>query len=476
VHCPTTTTCASLLLLAACRQADPPAPAPERPHLVIVSLDTVRWDHTGQSGYHRDTTPSLDELAALPGSTSFERAYAAAAWSLPSYASIFTGLDAFEHGVGLLQAELDPAYTTLAQVLTAYGYHSAAFTSGGHLHPATGLGRGFETYVHLSELAPMAPVVNQALAWLDKQPQGEPLLLFVAGYDAHEPYASPAAYTGSYVADYAHAPTGGPEDPNMDPCRHRGPTRACMRALPEPDPEGNLDPEQRAFVVAHYDTAILTADYGLGRLLQGLEERGLLEHSLVVALADHGEGLGETGGRFHHDNGVGDGVFHVPLVIRRPGDDSPARRSAALVSLESLAPTLLGELGLEPPVSSKAPSFAAALDPSAGEQGGVEAVIGASLCCSWVRDEGWELQGRLHEPGAPMTWSLLRDGQGEDQSAAQPERVSAMQRHLAHWPAHPGRPSKLPARMEPQERRALRQALREGGYWTPDEQPGEGNP
>ncbi len=461
--------CAWILSSGCASDPAPQAPPlPGRPNIVLVSLDTVRWDHTTLAGYHRPTTPALAELAALPGSTTFERAYAGAAWSLPSYASLFTGLDAMGHGVGFLRTELDPAHATLAEALSAYGYRTAAFTSGPHLHPSTGLNRGFATYDHLDNLGPMAPMVDGALSWIDQRPP-EPFFLFLVGYDAHSPYAAPSAFAELFDPDYDGFLHYATSDVPDDPCERRGATRTCLRVFPGRMRGGGIDPADQAHTAAHYDAAVRAADYGLGRLLDGLEQRGLLEDSLLVVLADHGESLGEEKGRFHHDDQVGDAVFHVPLVIRLPGGQAPAARSDALISLVDLSPTLLELLQMQPPASAKGHSFLAELGLPSAHEPGHDAVIGASLCCYWARDRDWELRGRDRSQGQAMAWSLHRDGQGPDLASEQPAILGSLQGRLAHWPPHPGGTEGLPGSLPEDQQEVLRQALKEGGYWSPDE-------
>jgi arylsulfatase A-like enzyme len=565
---------ATLLLgLAACGGAEPGAtpPAvvatPTRPNLLLVSLDTVRWDHTSLAGYTRDTTPALGELAALPGATTFERAYAPAAWSLPAYASLLTGRDALSHGVGFQRSALEPGHTTITEALAAHGYATAAFTSGPHLIPETALGRGFATHEHITAASPMTPAVSGALGWLDTHDADEPFFLMVVGYDAHTPYTAPSAFAELYDPGYRGFLHQADNPLRDDPCALRGDTRTCLRFFPErfADPsdagadldaprllvepnldwvklpggtrvelrrqrdlqaavralldahaqggtatvapaalerlqatelgplllegprldprtvlvpaslsQGGFDAPDTAHLVAHYDAAIRAADLQLGRLLQVVEQRGLLDSTIVVVLADHGEALGEEI-RFHHDDQVGDSVFHVPLVVHQPGAGRTARWDRP-VSLVGLTPTLLELLEIPLPAGTGAYGFTGALvDGTAPPE--EQPVIGASLCCYWVRDADWELQGHRvegAEPGTPLVWSLFRDGQGPDLAADQPERVEAMRRHIAHWPAHPGRFARFGLGEKDGDDPALRQALREGGYWAPE--PQEGSP
>ncbi len=287
-------------------------------------MDTVRWDHTSLSGYPHDTTPNLAALAALPGSVTFREAYTNAAWSLPAYASLFTGQGPLTHGVGFTRPALDPAQSTLADMFRAYGYATRAFVSGPHLAPATGLERGFESVDHLEPLLSLSGPVTDALDWLSA-PSDAPRFAFVHGYDAHDPFATP----GLIAERFNDGETG-----HAAPCSVAG--WRCLRSVPPPPPSPDGEPRTkpvvrpgepmpdaaRGHLVAHYDSGLLHADHQLGRLVYGLQEAGRLDDVVLVVLSDHGERLGEDG-RVGHEPGADDRVFHVPLVVRVPGDAPP---------------------------------------------------------------------------------------------------------------------------------------------------------
>lgn len=568
-------------------------PADPHPSIVLVAIDTVRWDHTSLAGYPRDTTPSLARFASLPGARTFERAYTPAAWSLPAYASIFTGTEIATHRVGFGAASLDTAIPTLAEVLQAYGYRTGAFSSGPHLDPDTALGRGFAMYAHEGPFASLGNAADAALAWLAESGDNPaPFFVLVQGYDAHGPYDTPSAYAELFDPGYAGRIHEG-EGRASERCTFSSPTHTCTYALMTLAPERLLaaqdvlsrtellagplfewfrlpggervavdDPDQREVLrallqarvsapgvpqspldlrrawprspdrevpqraaitagvealsaaglasvlqrseegawidpavpvrplrmhqdvgeadlrhyVAHYDAAVLTADYHLGRLLLGLERQGVLDDAIVIVLADHGESLGEDG-RFSHDAEAGDGVFHVPLVVRLPDGAEPAR-VAALVSLADLVPTLAETLGIVAPAGVDGSSLGPAW------RGGVRtSATGASMCCYEVRTAEWELRGARRselppaDDGTPvkpvspdaaiwgeLRWELYRDGRGPDVAAEEPAIVETLRAALAEWPPEPDGAS-ASAHGDVRDRPDLREALRKGGYW-----------
>ena len=272
-----------LLALACDPPAPPPPPAPERPDLLLITIDTLRADRVGAYGDPLAKTPGLDALAAE--GALFREAHSVTPLTLPSHATLLTGLLPARHGLrdngGF---RLDPAVPTLAEALAAAGYATGAFVGAYVLDGAWGLDRGFQTYrdpFHPQEVGqagafgelelPSAEVVNAARAWWRSQ-EGKPRFAWVHVYDPHAPWTP-------------HP--GGPEDP--------------------------------------YRSEVSFAD-GLLRPL--LEDAG--QSAVIVVTSDHGEGLW-GGGEREHGVLLGRHVTRVPLIIRPPGglsgSETPAPRT-----------------------------------------------------------------------------------------------------------------------------------------------------
>ncbi len=298
-----------LLSIAGCSREDgggPPA------NLVLVTLDTVRADHLGAYGAAAAVTPALDRLARE--GIRFEQVSAQVPLTLPSHATILSGLLPPHHGLrnnGIGTFPDGPA--TLATLLAGAGYRTGAFVGAFVLDRRFGLGRGFEVYddeilrdpgagTVLEAERPGREVMDRALAWLG-QPATDtarPFFLWIHLYDAHAPYVPPS------------------------PWRERHPGRP-------------------------YDGEISAVDEQVGRLLQELQQRGLAERTVVAVAADHGEGLGDHGEQTHGLL-LYETTLRVPLLLRGPGlpAGTVIRTPVALVDL---APTLAGLLGrsLPPP-------------------------------------------------------------------------------------------------------------------------------
>lgn len=280
-------------------------------NLLLITLDTTRADRLGAYGYSAGSTPHLDALARV--GVTFEEAHSSAPMTLPAHATMFTGLLPPEHGARVNGVhKLAEGVPTLAEWLGEAGYRNGAFVAAFVLDERFGLGRGFDHYDDdlsaayeqempegLSSYRAGETVVDAALAWLDEG-QG-PFFAWVHLYDAHFPW-------------HAHGASG---------------------------EEG-----EGASETGTYDGELSYVDAQVGRLLDYLDQRGLRASTLVMAVADHGEGLGDHQ-EVEHAYLLNHEVLHVPWIVAGPGVKA-GHRVAALVSLEDLLPTALDQLGLLP--------------------------------------------------------------------------------------------------------------------------------
>jgi arylsulfatase A-like enzyme len=337
--------CLLVIFLLSALAAGPvePRPAPEY-NLLLISIDTLRADHLGCQGYHRDTSPNLDQLAKE--GVLFENLTAAAPWTVPSHMSMFTSLYPSVHGVQTVSDRLGEGVPTLAQCLAQSGYLTAAFVTGPVLNHRLGFNRGFQFYddftanltvthklasIYMtgSEL-PMVvtnPIITDlATQWLQKHSR-ERFFLFLHYWDCHYDYVPPPPFDKKFDPDYT-----GKED---------------GRHLFERQQEivQQISARDLAHLVALYDGAIAHTDEHVGKILQLLQDLGLSEKTLVIVTSDHGEGFLEHG-RLLHGNSVYEELLHVPLVMRLPGVIPAGKRIAGNVSHVDLMPTALGLLRL----------------------------------------------------------------------------------------------------------------------------------
>jgi choline-sulfatase len=284
----------------------PPAPAvafaaavsaPAKPNLVLITMEATRPDHLGCYENALAKTPVLDGLARE--GVLFTKAIAVAPLTLPAHASIFTGLYPPRHGVrDDTSAPLRASETTLAEHLKAQGYATAAAIGAHRLGANSGFDQGFDSYTE-----PKGPtrnaafVVDDAIAAINRM-KGGPFLLWVQLDDPRAPYAPPPGF------------------------------RAGFEARP-------------------YDGEIAWMDSQLKRLVDHLRSQGLIDTTLIVATADHGESLGEHGEETHGVF-VYDCTLKVPLIVRYPPRLTAGGKFTGVVSGVDLAPTLLGLMRLPP--------------------------------------------------------------------------------------------------------------------------------
>jgi choline-sulfatase len=337
---------ARLFVLAAAVSCTPAGP----PDLVLVTLDTTRADRLGPYGFEGARTPRLDALARE--AMVYEHAYSTSSWTLPSHASLMTGLLPMQHGaqastthqagsLGYPVRGLGAHFETLAERVHAAGYTTAAVVAGPALAIEYGLDQGFDVY-HDSLDGPGekltgrrgADVADLAIAAIEAAGDA-PLFLFVNFFDPHAPYAPPDSGRAG-----AAAPDGRTLVKPFIQRLESGAPALPIGELPAPG-RRTLDA-----MLAGYDAEIAYMDLHLGRVLDALAERG--RKSLVVVTADHGESFGEHyllshGAHLYEDN------VRVPLIVRRPDGANAGTRVATPVQNHRAFATALVAAGLEIP-------------------------------------------------------------------------------------------------------------------------------
>jgi arylsulfatase A-like enzyme len=303
--------------------SDPVPEGPGGPPIVIVTIDTLR----------ADAAPSMAAWKRLAARGAWwTTAVSTSSWTLPAVASIQTGRTVTGHGADCLTEGgcqgIHASVPTLAEMLGARGYATAAFTSNPWITRTTGLGRGFQTFRDFAGVPPFrltlagppagppqqdsAVVVSEAIDWL-RGTNAKSFYLWIHLIGPHMPYS--------------HSP-----DPKL-----RTLTAEALRT------GGVTGPEFRMQVRKAYDDEVAYSDREVTRLLDVLEERGVLASAVVVLTSDHGEELWEHGG-IEHGHSHHREVTEVPLLISAPGLE-PGER-AGVASLVDLAPTIAAIAGV----------------------------------------------------------------------------------------------------------------------------------
>jgi len=304
------------------------------PNILLVVLDTVRADAVGRTFNRRQVTPHFDRIAA-EGSR-YLHAYATAPWTLPSHATLFTGLASSQHLAVHESFVLGSQHLTLAEMLAGRGYATYGISSNPWVTEGRGLAQGFDEFVTAYSDAQDAPdkgaarATEYAIEFIARHAQGdEPFFLFVNYLEAHLPYAPPEAgfealgiATGSlsrreFTIEQAEEIIAGERDASEDELE-------LARTL--------------------YQCEIAYQDRQLGELIDTLSERDLLVETLVVITADHGELFGIEG-LMGHEFSLSDDVLQVPLVLRHPSRIRAGHTVELPVSHLDIVPTVLDFVG-----------------------------------------------------------------------------------------------------------------------------------
>jgi arylsulfatase A-like enzyme len=290
----------------------------DAPNVIVIVVDTLRADHLSSYGYERETSPFMDSLAAE--GVRFENAISPSSWTQPSHASMLTGRYTYEHQAEILP--LDDTYPTIGEVLQSQGYRTGAFSANTLFFTRRqGFGRGFLRFEDNYQTPPdailnsslygylfdyyglrkalnyegvptrrLASDINEsALDWVGAD--SKPFFLFINYFDAHDPYTPPEPYRSLY----GQAPGG-----------------LINGFVERYHPE--LTPAQLQSEIDAYDGSINYVDDQIQALFAELESRGLLENSIVIVTADHGESLGEHG-LLQHSASLYRQEIHVPLIV-----------------------------------------------------------------------------------------------------------------------------------------------------------------
>ena len=327
-------------------KATPPEEKTPSPSLLLVVIDTLRADAVSAYGEVRNTTPNLDALAAK--GQRYTRAYAPSPWTVPSHASLLSGLEVPAHGVGLGGRVLLPqAVDTLAERLRAAGYQTAGFSENALVSGDFGFDQGFDHFAVRTAQQQLAAGQKAAIdveaemrLWLDQRDPERPFFIFVNLYDPHEPYAvreeNRFLPPGITTEDAKRLGAGG-----------RTSHLICDRIPSE---------AELGILQGLYLGDVAAADAKLGAVLALLKSRGI-ENLVTVVTSDHGEHFGERR-LLDHEFSVQEEVLRVPLVVSRPGT-----RPAAVdqpVELRDVARSLLEWAG-----ASTSPITARGLENSA---------------------------------------------------------------------------------------------------------------
>jgi arylsulfatase A-like enzyme len=449
-----------------------------RPNLILIVWDTARADRMSLYGYSKPTTPQLDAFARE--AVVFERAISPGNWTVPSHASIFTGLPVSAHGAVAPEKWLTDEHETLAETLAAAGYDTYAFTANPHASEVTNLMQGFQTVEHSwdgrwapacrtntasklipedrsTEFSPARAPDDAArvgkrriykdcgdhmgaalLRWIDSRPDGSrPFFAFLNYMEAHVP-----RWPRLSSRERLTAPDRIRASLDMD--------ASSFRQFLHMFGIERYAPRELQAIGDVFDATLLDLDIATKTLFDLLAERGLLDASVVILTSDHGENLGEHG-QLDHKYNIYDTLIRVPLLVRYP-HGRHAGRVDAPVSTRDIHATALALADLDVPSASGSatplplhdrdlpvrPAFSEMIAPVPA------ALDRVSERFPEFDAEPWRRRMRSIERGA-FKLITISDGEVElfdlskdpteekNLSAADPTRAAELQRELDTW-------------------------------------------
>lgn len=427
-------------LLSGCGPVD----ESQRSSILLVVIDTTRADAVSAYGVNAHTTPVLDELAA--SGIRYDRAYAQAPWTLPSHASLFTGLLPSEHHVGWSQTRASDRLTMLAEALRDVGYETVGVSENPWISDSFNMTQGFEQFRSVvgfnltTEVTGSSETLSAVKEWLASRKSRRPFFLFVNLLDAHFPYV--VRDENPFLPDV---------EPSLALRLARLSTQYFCRDVIEPGTQ-----EVRWGL---YLGGVSAADGKVGGIRDALVAAGLGDDLITIVTSDHGEHFGEHR-LVGHLASLREPLLRVPLVVHNPRGTRGVV-IAEPVPLIAVFPTILEFAGVRPPpgrasslpvtrgaVTASRPMIAELDDSSSGEysedselaRGLRQSNMAARRDCTDDNRVFGGMRSIIRGPWkvisydnyAPELFNLDRDpGERTDLSAVYPEIVSTLRSELA---------------------------------------------
>jgi arylsulfatase A-like enzyme len=300
-----------------------------RPNIVLIVIDCLRADHLGCYGYGRNTSPAIDALAGA--GTVFSRAYAQAPWTKPSVASLFTSLYPHVHNIISPGSTMPDALVTTAEALKSSGYHTAFF-NGGNLFVKKdfNVDQGFTRYLYRPYAERAGEAITHDFLRYIQNTNNTPFFAYIHYMDAHTPYKA-NMFTNTFLG--------------KKPLRTHSDRGSVLKKIRLMTKKGRLSPEEKQQIVDLYDGQIRYIDENIKNILLQLKNSSLLDNTILIITADHGEEFWDHH-NFEHGHTLYNELLHIPLIIA--GRAVSSKAVSAPVQLIDIHPTILALAGTEP--------------------------------------------------------------------------------------------------------------------------------
>jgi arylsulfatase A-like enzyme len=325
------------------------------PDILFLLVDSLRSDHLSVSGYGLPTSPHLDELASQ--GVFFKSVLATSTWSVPTHASLFTGLYPSSHGAYSLFSVLDEKVTTLAEILSRGGFYSLSLYNNPLIGKGSGLERGFdrdlgvEVYDKASltltrvidkfirKSPPSERMLQIAIRWISHcRKLNLPYFIFMNLFDVHYPYVPQEPFFSEFLKT---VPVGQVNLPLVRRFSALSKSKAEKARL-----VAKMTAADFRYLFTMYDSTIRRTDEKIGSFIDLLKSRRWLDQALIVVTADHGDYLGEHSQVGHLSDSLYNPILKVPLVLWYPSKLRP-RMEEGWVSQADVFPTVLSLAGLQ---------------------------------------------------------------------------------------------------------------------------------
>ncbi len=309
--------------------------------IFLITLDTTRRDALSPYNGRTKVTPHIQKLASR--ATVYDNAFSVSPWTLPSHASIMTGLYPSKHGAGVRSQFLREEVPTLARSLRTRGYLTAGFAGGRLCSHTFGVGQGFSRYLDPETFETTGDQMTDEVLEVVEKHRGKNLFVFANYFDPHALYKAPEEF-----------------QQRLDLQRHRealkehrlwqffdqGSADAWRQIIDGGTPAPSR--EILAYLEAAYLSEVAFMDAQLGRLFDRLRQLDLFDRSLIILVSDHGELRGEYGGLFSHAGRLDPELTEIPLIIKWP-HQRKGQRVESLVSQVDLFASILTAVGIDAP-------------------------------------------------------------------------------------------------------------------------------
>lgn len=430
-------------------------------NVILIVVDSIRADHLSCYGYHRKTTPAIDNLAKE--GILFKQAIAQSTWSLPAHCSIMTSRYVPSHGVIEINKKLDDSELTLAEILKLYGYKTAAFNGGFWIGPVFNTGQGFDIYQGEPTFGKLRDTVPLAIRWIERN-KGERFFLFLQGFDGHSPFNLPKAYEEMYAdPDYE----GVFKTMTLD---HRIGDRLFGYDFfldYEHKKKSRVTEEDIDYIIAQYDGSVAHADRYIGVFLKKLKELGVDDNTIIILTSYHGTPLFEHGIILRRKHGGGtDGTVRVPLIIRHPGINGKGRIIDNQVQHIDIMPTVLDLLGVPINYRAQGKSLLPLIDGSAAADFN-KYVYSSGYKEMTIRTSNWKLINTGREDGQRFElYNLKRDPLEQNNLIGKEERITPILKHeLEEWLMRAKADSQRSNSIPEYEIDKIKKEMVGAGYW-----------